>query len=825
MFSQRLLLLVSISLTIFQQVANSQVIPDPSLKTEVTTNNSLTEISGGRRAESNLFHSFDEFSIDSNSQVVFGTPTGVQNIFSRVTGSDISRLDGILSTSQPTNLFFLNPNGIIFGDSIQLNIGGSFLASTSSSIVFDDDTEFTSTTTNQDISPGNLDLIRFSGSSGSILVEGRGNNLDRDSITGLAIGAGMSSSGIRILNGQDLILLADTIEFNGGLVTNVSGNITIGSVDTGDIQFLGFNTSPSIGNIDLSGVEKFSDINLRNRALIDASGFDNSEINLFGNNLNVTDGSLVLIQSEGPFAKGTINVEFQDTVELIGVNDNPDLPSNVSPLRNSSGLTGSSVFSQGVDIFVKAANLTLTDAGIIASTVSFGGFGGNIDVSVTDATTITGDVLPDPVASFSTIFVTGNLEGVIGGINLSTGSLFLDRHGTIQSTNFSEAQARDINIHVREDTTVGGLGVTGVRSTISSNAFRGGQSASINFKSGNLSLFDGSTILSGSLSSGDGGDVIVDVEDTILLSGFTFDSSGNVTPSGIGTLANVTSDEEIARFGLPSAPSGGVGNTTITSNTLILEDQALISTGNEGSGGTGDLFINTKNLSSDQSFIQSFATTGNAGDIRIEVSDLLLLTNSSNLSAESLGLGSGGNVLVNSDLVILDSGSSIVANSTDARGGNIIVFATGIFISPDSETSASSDLGESFSGTIDFNTPNVDLLRGATSIETPPEIPEIAVVCNSSGEKGELTVAGSAGLPIASQDYTESRLKFYEQGKVEGKPLMITDPVTGEDEKFERFVGWAINPDGRTLRLVSDPNEAIQFQAAKTACLNDAQPA
>ena len=104
-------------------------------------------IEGGANRGGNLFHSFEEFNVRELQRVYFANPVGIENILSRVTGSNLSEIMGTLGVDGSANLFFINPNGIIFGSNARLDVAGSFLATTADGIKLGEDGYFSATDT------------------------------------------------------------------------------------------------------------------------------------------------------------------------------------------------------------------------------------------------------------------------------------------------------------------------------------------------------------------------------------------------------------------------------------------------------------------------------------------------------------------------------------------------------------------------------------------------------------------------------------------------------------------------------------------------------
>ena len=547
--------------------AMSQIVRDGTTSTIVEVNGDNIVINNGDRAGANLFHSFEQFSVPSNSTASFNNATDISNIFSRITGGRVSNLDGAIRANGNANLFLINPAGIIFGNNATLDIGGSFYGSTADSILFPDG-EFSA------IAPDNRPIL--------IIDAPIGLNL-RNNPAGVTV-----NSDLELATGESFNLIGGEINFNFGTVSIPQGSINVISLaQLGTIEIDDNNSFTIPQNLNLNN------INLNNFGLqIIATEENSGNLNLTGNSISLINGSRLTNTSEGIGNAGNITINALDAVEI-----------------NTDAGIFSNTFAQGDAgaIHIKAVNnITLTGTNTGRLTGIFSGADLDEDVGTPE-----------------------NLTGSAGEIRLETNNLFLDNDAMVSSNSFGGGDAGDIFIDTQSVNLTNNSGIfsgVGTNSNLGNQATANGGLIDINTQ--NLSLSNGSLIVTQSFGQGNAGTINIDANESINISGtarFPFlypESELAVENNELGGFSSglFSNSEESAL--------GNGGNIFVTTPRLAMSDGAVITARSRGSGNAGNLSINANilEIKSGSQILAPAFDSGSAGNINLNVTEQILIS-------------------------------------------------------------------------------------------------------------------------------------------------------------------------------------------------------
>jgi filamentous hemagglutinin family protein len=771
----RLLVIGVFTLSPLPAIAQRIPIPDDTLGTErslvTPVNPAIDQIDGGARRGANLFHSFREFNVDVGRGVYFANPAGVVNILTRVTGGNRSEILGTLGVLGTANLFLINPNGILFGPNAQLDVRGSFLASTANSFKFPDGSEFSATT------PQAPPLLTI--------------NVPLGLQTGaIPAGSAIASRG-NLTAGQDLTLESDRLDLQGQLVAGrdltLQATNTVTARDSTTVPFVaaaGGNllvqgnqgVDIAVLNHPSSGVFAGGNLMLRSDQAVGGDAHFYAGGNFQVEQLNGSPGNLFSPQDPIIFTNGDVTLGNYTgaslhilaggsvTLNNVTINNVGSETTTINP-NNNALFNGSRSYADLASFNLTKYEPTFNSDGSVRSVAPLA-----VTIAVQGNTQATLDVragvdwaalgglptnqvlpgtpppiLPQPFTpgltaapSSANITVNGNVQ-----ITQPAGLVLLTNQyspntlpGTIAirgnvdaSTNISKANGGDIQIYGRGDIAITGPGLSAsnrLDSSSSSNSDSGnGGKIAIATNSGNISLaymslnsfsFSGSGVVAASSKAGNGGEISLTT------------NSGNISLiySDLGVLSRSFSDSELSNAGNGGRVSfvTNSGDISITRSRFLLESRAY--KGNAGNGGEISLATNSGNISLINYSRWTLFSFTNFSNIAGNGGKASFATNSGTISVPSLDLYS------NSDSGTRGNGGKI-SFATDS--GNILL-ANSYF-----DSSTSSRLGNGGNGGRISLTTN----SGSISLTNSTFISDTSSTSGNSGNGGAIVVDTNSG--------------------------------------------------------------------------------
>ena len=387
--------------------------------TIVTPDGNQLNIQGGTTSgdAANLFHSFDNFNLNSGETANFLSNPQIRNILGRIVGGDVSRINGLIQvTGGNSNLFLMNPTGFVFGANARLNLPANFTATTANGISF-----------------GNNWFNAFGTNNYSNLI----GDPNAFAFTMEKPGSIINAGNLEVFSGNSITLLAGTV-VNTGTISASEGQIVLAAVPGQNLVRL---SSPGhLLSLDIQPIT--SDNNLPNNVVIPIKSLpDLLTTGSAGYNLGLVtnaDGSVKLAVNDiiipkdpgTAIASGNLDVSGQQGGKVNVIGDKVGvIDANINASGNNGGgtvLIGGDYQGKGT---VPNAKITVVDESSTIKTDAINqGNGGKTIVWADNSTTFKGNISGQ-----------GGINGGNGGFAEVSGKENLSFQGNV---NLSAAQGQ-----------------------------------------------------------------------------------------------------------------------------------------------------------------------------------------------------------------------------------------------------------------------------------------------------------------------------------------------------------------------------------------------
>ncbi len=582
----------------------------------------------GQTVDTNLFHSFGQFNLDTGEVASFQSDASIRNILSRVTGGSASLIDGKIYTQSPNvNLFFINPYGIVFGPNASLDVGlvgrSGFVATTVDALVWSNGGQFSATNPQ-----GPSSLLTLVGDPGGFLSSSR----PPGAIANLG-------GNLSVYDNQSLLLLGGNVSFDGGELNAQGGRVEIGAV--GGAGTVGLEVGSDALSLNFPDDIARADVFLTNGAKINATtgqgdGNGIGNIRIQARAVSLTNGAQLDASTFGQQNAGIVVVDATDTVAIAG--QNTFIRSDVE--SGAQGNAGGIAITAGSFFLTDGAQLITNTAGV-----------GDAGVVVVGANR----VVLDNSAIFST--VRTGAEGDAGGILIGAGSIALNNNAELQTQTSGIGDAGLVILQTNGGAVA--LDNSRIFSTVEPGAE--GDAGGILIEAGSIAVNNNAELQTQTFGIGDAGLVFLQT------------NGGAVALDNSRIFSTVEPEAE-----------GDAGNILIEARSIALNN-ATLETQTSGIGDAGVAILQTNGgaVALDNSSIFSSVEAGaegDAGGILIEAASIAL--NNATLETQTFGIGDAGLVILqtNGGAVALDNSKifSTVEPGAEGDAGNILIEAGSI---------------------------------------------------------------------------------------------------------------------------------------------------
>lgn len=634
------------------------------------------------------------------------------------------------------------------------------------------------------LTDGSAVLIQNQGAntSGNLTV----NATDSLSLQGISddgvIGSGLFTETLEAGGGGKINVTATNLEISGGAAILTD---SFSTATSGDININVANNLQVVGFAEINP-NKFSNISAQAYNTGDAGAIAINTSNLTalaGGNIASVTGS-----PGGTGSGGDVTVNATESIVLSGINPIAFAPSQITAGSGGAGKAG--------NVALNTRNLTLENGGRVDASATAIGDAGNLEINATESIVVTGTV-PDSLNP-SLITASANIldpelrqlfnlpdrpSGNSGSIEINTPQLEITEGGQITVRNDGTGNGGDLkitanNIALRNNggiTAAVELGLGGnielevaesltLRggSQISSDNFGIADGGEIAIATNSLEISDRSFITTTTFNSGGGGNINLNIEDSLRVIGTGFEQFQETFQANSlnGTLVAGTRGTGIF---LGTAADGVAGSLAINTNSLSLVAGGIIFSPIFTDGVGGNIQVNAQNIEIVGSALQIGAgvdstSSAVAGDIFIDTQNLMIRDGGTIVNA-TFGEAEGGDITINAidsvELQDTPTGSrlftGIYANTSigQGTGGDITLTATHLeindaFISSSTGGFINDTEGLTFSGGGDGG--NIALrVQDTIEIKGIPTDPRFASGISSSsftsGAAGNIEIA------------------------------------------------------------------------------------